>query len=177
MLRLNISNKILKWIKNSYTIDRTYIFEGSKNELIQLLKESALNKYKIKFSMSTLNDDDFIITDPFPVGTMLINYMPSKGLSLYGSMKIIDSSHLSIRLKTKIRFESYLLFLISIVAILIIVLNIKTIPFWIILFPIITPFWFIWIFMIQYEGLENKARMYLNIKEILLQSGSGIVAR
>jgi hypothetical protein len=42
--------------------------------------------------------------------------------------------------------------------------NIGTDPFWPFLFPVIAIFWFNWIYMIQFEGLIRKVKVYFGLK-------------
>jgi hypothetical protein len=108
--------------------------------------------------------DEFQITDTSSVGIMLNNGLPTKGITLFGKIQLVETQLLNIRLRTKIRIEIYLLCAIAIFSLTSMIVNIGTHPFWPFLFPLIAIVWFNWIYMIQFEGLIGKVKVYFGLK-------------
>lgn len=157
-------DKLHKWILSKATIDKTFVFKGDIDKFIQLLHETELRKDKIKFSLTKLDKDEFQITDTSSVGIMLINFRPIKGITLFGKIEQADTQTLTIRLRTKIRVEVYFFCVIALISLIAMIVNIGTAPFWPFLFPLVAIVWFNWIYMIQFEGLMRKVKVYFGLK-------------
>lgn len=155
---------LLKWILSKATIDKTFVFKGDTDKFLQLLLQTEARKDKIKFSLTKWDKDEFQITDTSSVGIMLLNGRPIKGITIYGKIQYTDTQSLLIRLRTKIRIEIYLFCAIAIFSLIAMFVHIETDPFWPFLIPLITIVWFNWIYMIQYEGLIKKVKVYFALK-------------
>lgn len=157
-------DNLLKWILSKATIDKTFVFNGDMEKFIQLLHQTELIKDKIKFSLTKLDKDEFQITDISSAGIMLLNGRPIKGITIYGKIQQVDKQLFTIRLRTKIRIEIYLFCAIAIYSLVAMFVHIETDPFWPFLFPLVAIIWFNWIYMIQFEGLIKKVKVYFGLK-------------
>ena len=163
-MRLDNLYKLKDWILKKTTIDKTLVFNGNKKELVDLLLKTQDLQRELKFYLDSIDENNFTIVSAYSVGTMLINYMPTKGFELKGTIQPLDTERLEVRLTSKIRFEIYLMMIISIVSLTILLIKIRQIPIWLLIVPFILVPWFNWIYMIQSEGLLEKIKKYLRLK-------------
>ena len=163
-MRLDNLYKLKDWILKKTTIDKTLVFNGNKKELVDLLLKTQDLQRELKFYLDSIDENNFTIVSSYSVGTMLINYMPTKGFELKGTIQPLDTERLEVRLTSKIRFEIYLMMIISIVSLTILLIKIRQITIWLLIVPFILVPWFNWIYMIQSEGLLEKIKKYLRLK-------------
>jgi len=157
---------IRKWIKSRSLIETSFLFRGSKSEFINTLKFTRdIDRKSTRFYLSKLHDDSFQITDVSSVGTALINYMPIKGITIYGEINSLDNNHQIIHVKSKFRFEIYFLLAVAITFYISMILN-KSVPFWVYPIPLIPMPWFIWIYKIQTVELVKKIKDYFKLEPL-----------
>jgi|WetSurMetagenome_2_1015567.scaffolds.fasta_scaffold475701_1 hypothetical protein len=157
---------IRNWIKSRSLIETSFLFRGLKSDFINKLKiTNDLKNKSIKFYLSKLHDDSFQITDVSSVGTGITNFMPNKGITIYGEINSLNNNIQVIHIKSKFRFEIYLLLGVAIFFYLTMILS-KGTPLWVYPIPLLPIPWFIWIYKIQTDGLVNKIKNYFNLEPL-----------
>jgi hypothetical protein len=153
---------VCNWFLTRSTIDKEYFFNGDLKQF-EVLFNGLQNKNI--FGVSEFNKTKFLITDKYSIGTMIINFRAIRGITVYGTIKLLPSDQLIVRLRTKIRIEIYFFSIISVASLVAMVININKLPFWPFLFPLVTIPWFNWIYMIQNKDLIERIRKYFNLKQ------------
>lgn len=148
-------NKCKNWILSKSTIDIVFKFNGDIDKFAELLNSTDC---KDKFRVTKFENDNFEITSKFSVG------VGNKGITAYGTIQSVNADNLTIRLKTKIRFEIYMFCMITLIMLIAMFFNNGGSPFLAFLFTIILVPWFNWIYMIQHRGLIEKITRYFDLK-------------
>lgn len=157
-------SKCKEWILRKSTIDKEFIFNGGLDEFLNLLNPTYC---KYMFQVTKLEKENFEITAKSSLGIMIVNGNAVNGINVFGTIQSINSETLSIRMKTKIRAELYICFLIIIFCLILMFKNFGEVPFWPFLFSFLPILWFNWLYMIQNKELIDDIVKYLDLKSTM----------
>jgi hypothetical protein len=157
-----MTRKFLKWIRSKLTINETYFFRGTMDELLYALNQlSNSRKWVDEFNAAHDQGNVYSMSPTVSWGTMGIG----ASITIYIQYERHDDTAQRVKIYTQVRPEMWLsvpLFALISIAIFIQESNIWTI----ILVPpilIISILWFNFIYKIQEEALIKKVRKKIKL--------------